>query len=149
MDIFMEGYRKMQLLADDKHALEKLATLQEWRYRHYFTSQLLEKGQTILVTNPDMEIVFASSNLIDLSGYQPKEVLGHTPALFQGAKTNNADRTKIKRSIEKQISFEVSVVNYRKNGSLYRCHIKGFPMFNRKRDLVNYIAIERELGLAA
>lgn len=149
MDVFMEGYRKMQLLADDKYALEALAKSQGWRHRHHFVNQVLIQGQTVLVTTLKQEIVFASSSLADLSGYQPEEVLGYTPAIFQGKLTQHADKITIRRSVANATAFEVIVYNYRKNGSMYKCYIKGFPMFNRNKELVNYIAIEKELDLAA
>lgn len=148
MDVFLIGYRKAQALADDKFALEKLALAQQWKHRFNFTEQLFKQENTVLVTTPQMRIVYASSNIINLSGYHPEEVIGQTPELFQGEKTATESKASIRQAIDRTIAFETSVINYRKNGSLYQCHIKGFPVFNRSKKLVNFIAFEKELAWA-
>ncbi|RYE22102.1 MAG: PAS domain-containing protein [Sphingobacteriaceae bacterium] len=147
MDVFLTGYRKAQTLADDKIALEKLAFVHQWKHRFNFTEQLFYKGNSVIVTTPQQKIVFASSNIMGLTGYQPDEIVGHTPVLFQGEKTEAHTRVSIRRLVEKQMAFDETVINYRKNGSLYKCHIKGFPIFNRSKTLVNYIAFEKEMPL--
>ena len=62
--------------------------------------------------------------------------------MFQGAETDMTERKKIRNAIDQQRQFESTVVNYRKDGSIYRCHIEGYPIFNKKGNLVNFIAIE-------
>jgi hypothetical protein len=42
-----------------------------------------------------------------------------------------------------QQPFEQTVVNYNKNGEIYICLIKGFPVFNIKGKLSHFIAFER------
>ena len=147
MDIFMTGYRKAQTLADNKNALEKYALANQWKHRFNFSEQLFRFGNSIVVTNTQLRIIFASSNITDMTGYEPEEIIGHTPHLFQGEKTDPNTRATIRKLVEKKLAFEESVINYRKNGSLYQCHIKGFPIFNRSKNLVNYIAFEREMDL--
>ncbi len=148
MDIFLDGYRKMQSLVDDKIALEKLAQSQQWKHRFDFTEQLFNHNSTVLVTTPQLRIVYASSSIAKLSGYLPQEVIGQTPILFQGKMTDEETKENIRRSVNRKAAFETSIINYKKNGSLYRCHIKGFPIFNRSKNLVNFIAFEKELALA-
>lgn len=45
-------------------------------------------------------------------------------------------------AVKEQISFEVKIINYKKGGAPYLCHIEAFPLFNRKKVLRNYLAIE-------
>ncbi len=113
------------------------------------TSHVIEEFKSnqkvIVITNPDLTIEFASHNLKEMSGYLPSEVIGKTPKMFQGEKTDLKITKNIRNKINKKEPFEVSVYNYKKDGSLYYCHIKGYPAFNKNNQLIKYIAIEQEI----
>jgi PAS domain S-box-containing protein len=144
-DIYLEGYRKAQTLADDKLALEKLALAQQWKHKFNFAEQLFKMHNAVLVTTPTMKIVYASSNIEALTGYRMNEVVGSTPHIFQGSETDTSIKAQIRQSVDKRTYFEATLKNYRKDGSMYTCYIKGFPIFNRDKKLVNYIAFEKEV----
>lgn len=141
-DIFVEGYRRAQQLADDRKILEKMTKMAQWDQTFDFRMQLFQFGKTILVTTPSQKIIYASSSLYAMNGYLPEEVIGHTPRIFQGAKTNDDTRAYVREAITQTQPFETTVVNYRKDGSMYNCHIKGFPLFNSSKELVHFIAFE-------
>jgi PAS domain S-box-containing protein len=141
-DIFVQGYRRAQQLADDRNELEKMAKAAQWDQTFDYRMQLFQLGKTVLVTTPAQKIIYASSSLYSMNGYLPNEVIGHTPRIFQGAETREDTRAFVRESINEPRPFETTVINYRKNGSLYHCHIKGFPLFNRNKELVHFIAFE-------
>ena len=78
-----------------------------------------------------------------MNGYVEAEVLGKRPKMFQGEATNQITSNEIRRAISDQQPFEKTVMNYKKNGDVYACLIKGFPVFNSKGQLSHYIAFEK------
>ena len=78
-----------------------------------------------------------------MNGYEAQEVIGNSPKMFQGAKTDLQVSNEIRQAILKKVPFEKNVINYCKDGSVYNCHIKGFPIFNNKGEVINFIAFEK------
>lgn len=142
-DIFMEGYRRLMQMGDDLQTLNKLANTRKWKHLFNFEHELVQRGYTLLVTDHNLKIEYASSNIIAMNGYSPNEVIGKSPRMFQGEATRLESRHIIRNAVEEQIPFETIVINYTKNGEPYDCHIKGFPLFNAKQELVNFIAFEK------
>lgn len=142
-DIFMEGYQRLMQLGEDLQTLQKLAKSRKWKHSFNFEAELAQQGNTLLVTDTNIHIVWATSNMIAMNGYTLEEVKGKSPRIFQGAATLPETRHIIRQAIAQQIPFEATLVNYSKNGEPYDCHVKGFPMFNTQQELVNFIAFER------
>lgn len=142
-DIFMNGYQNMMQLADDRQALLKLATQKNWQHNFDFREHLFLMRDTIVVTDVQQKIVFASSAMFDMNGYQPEEVIGKHPKIFQGTETSVQTRGLIRNKISQLQPFEATVINYKKNGAPYECYIKGYPLFNETKQLVNFIAFEK------
>ena len=49
----------------------------------------------------------------------------------------------IQNSKEKREKIDKVILNYCKDGALYKCHIKGFPVFDTNGKLTNFIAFEK------
>jgi PAS domain S-box-containing protein len=133
--------------AEIKHALLDSCTIlslskqQKWKNADWnFKTKLEEK--VILITDAKLNIVFASNSMTKMNGYQVNEVIGKKPKMFQGKDTSMAISTEIREAIEAQKPFTKKVLNYKKSGIPYYCTIEGFPIFNKKGDLVNFIAFE-------
>jgi PAS domain S-box-containing protein len=106
-----------------------------------FESRINE--EVIVVTDSRLRIVYASSNIIKMNGYQESEVLGESPKMFHGEATCQKTSDEIRESIRLQQPFEKSVLNYKKNGETYQCLIKGYPVFDTKGKLTHFIAFEK------
>ncbi len=131
---------------DDLRVLKSLALRNRWSYKNTFNEEFLEKEQVIVVTDPELKIVYATNNIFNMNGYTLDEIKDKTPKIFQGKKTNSKINATISKAIKKGEAFEATVVNYRKDGSTYNCWIKGEPIFNKKGKIVNFIAYEREVA---
>ena len=97
----------------------------------------------IVVTDVNLKIVFASKNIIKMNGYLPSEVIGKHPKIFQGEATNLETSKQIGLAIKNQKPFKQVITNYCKDGSLYKCEIQGFPVFDKSGVLINFIAFEK------
>jgi PAS domain S-box-containing protein len=78
-----------------------------------------------------------------MNGYIESEVLGKSPKMFQGHNSSKTTSSEIREAIQSERPFVKTVVNYNKNGEIYVCLIKGFPVFNLKGKLSHFIAFEK------
>ncbi len=127
-------------------ALDLLAKTNQWSYQKDFGDNLLHKHHVIVVTDPQLRIVHATKNIADMNGYSPKEIVGKTPKMFQGAETCTETTQSIRSAVQNNNPFEAVIINYRKDGSSYKCWIKGEPVFNTSGEVVNFIAYEKEVA---
>lgn len=126
----------------DTIELSKLATSNNWN-QNWNLQAKLQNETIIVVTDVDLKIVFASKNIVKMNGYLPSEVIGQHPKMFQGEATNLETSKEIGFAIKNQKPFKKVITNYCKDGSLYKCEIHGFPIFNQSGSLINFIAFEK------
>ena len=142
-DFFLENYQRLMQKGDDLNAIKKLAKQKKWNLQWDLHGELVNNDMVIVVTNTESKIVFATQNIIEMTGYQASELEGKNPKIFQGNSTDRKTVNYIGAKIVAMQPFDTIVVNYKKDGTPYNCHIKGFPVFNESNELVNYIAFER------
>ena len=124
--------------------INKLNAIQKkWKSKVNFREINELSKREIIITNLNQEIIFASQGMAVMNGYQPFEIIGKSPKLFQGKLTSEKSKNNIREAIKNQHPFKEVILNYRKDGTTYFCEIEGFPKFNNKGELINYIAFER------
>ncbi len=141
-DFYANSFEIMKASLSDAHKLQELAQENRWN-NHWNFSIALQDKTTIVVTDKQLNIIFASENILEMTGYSSHEVVGKSPKMFQGEATSIEDLNEIKAFIESQKPFEKTILNYKKNGEMYDCKIQAFPVFNLKKQLVNFIAFEK------
>ncbi len=145
-DLFAERYGRFCRGLEEIQALRDLAKRQDWNDTTFFEKEILQKEHIVVVTDPQLHIVHASKNIFHMNGYQPSEIIGRTPKIFQGKATSKTTLSGISEAIKAKRPFEATVVNYRKDGSPYKCWIKGSPVRNAVGEVVNFVAFEREVA---
>lgn len=141
-DFHNEFLTAVKSFFQDLNKLNSIASQNKWIQNNWDIKNSL-KEEVIIVTDAKLKIVFASHNIVKMNGYVEAEVLGKSPKIFQGEATNQITSNEIRKAIVEQQPFEKIVMNYKKNGEVYACLIKGFPVFNVKGDLSHYIAFEK------
>ncbi|TDD78350.1 PAS domain-containing protein [Flavobacterium caseinilyticum] len=136
---FLTAVKKLFL---DINKLNSIASKNRWIQNDWDFKNSL-KEEVIIVTDNKLRIVFASHNIEKMNGYVEHEILGKSPKMFQGEATNHITSNEIRIAILEQQPFEKVVMNYKKNGDVYACLIKGYPVFNIKGELSHYIAFEK------
>ena len=145
-DIGSQYYQKVCALYNDISDFKVLAADNKWAHPTNIGKALLEKEQIVILTDPELNIVKASHNIYDMNGYSQEEIVGQKPKIFQGPETCPKTTRYISEAIRQQQSFEATVLNYRKDGSAYKCWIKGEPIFDKKGKVVHFIAYEKEVA---
>ncbi|CAM4029939.1 PAS domain-containing protein [Flavobacterium antarcticum] len=141
-DLYSVFFRNLMGAQHDLSLLNQLSKLYKWNLNLDLADEL-QTNDAIIVTNANLQIVFASKGIAEMSGYQPAEVVGNSPKMFQGKETSVEKRASIREAVLNLQPFDTVVVNYKKNGELYDCHIRSFPIFNKKGELTHFIALEK------
>ena len=133
--------------ADWKYLLEMKAA-HAWDFDLRATLPYLQGYMSaIVVTDPTQKITWVSRGFTRMTGYGKREAYGRHPRFLQGEKTQPHTRHRIRQHLTEGQSFSGTIINYRKSGDAYACAIDLFPVFNHDRDLVNFIALEKEESL--
>lgn len=80
-------------------------------------------GQNAETGNP--EFLYISNSSWQLTGYWPSELVGQNPKILQGDETNCNDAHRFMSDLMATGTAETKLVNVRKNGEAYGCHIIG------------------------
>lgn len=145
-DFYSMFFNEICQNSDDVFMLKNLARNNKWLYSIDFEEKLSRNRNVIVVTDPQLKIVHATHNILHMSGYLPNEIIGKKPKMFQGVATSKETTNTIRQAINNRMPFEAVLLNYRKDGSTYKCWIKGEPVLNKSGELVNFIAYEKEVA---
>ena len=142
-DICLEGLHRRMQLANDLRIMQSIMNAGNWHKPLVsLDNTLVWENKVIIITDTKLNIIHATENIFAMNGYRQEDVIHKKPTMFQGAKTEIIEREKIKIAVDKQNPFKSIITNYRNDGSIYKCQIEGYPVFNKKGNLVNFIAIE-------
>jgi PAS domain S-box-containing protein len=90
------------------------------------------------------QILYVNEAFTKITGYSPEEVLGKTPRILQGAKTDRAELAKIRSALAHWEVVTVEVINYRKDGSEFWNEFSIVPVTNKDGCYTHWIAIQRD-----
>lgn len=99
-------------------------------------AQLDAPGPHVLYVNPAYE---------KMTGYKPEEVIGKSPRILQGRRTNKLILRQLRKSLQSKTHARARITNYRKCGEEYICDIAAWPIINEHGDITHFIALEREI----
>ena len=66
---------------------------------------------------PGPQIIYCNAAFTRATGYAADEVIGRTPRILQGPKTDPVSRARLRRAFEAWESLEIELINYRKDGT--------------------------------
>jgi PAS domain S-box-containing protein len=96
------------------------------------------------IDNLGPRILYVNEAFTQITGYSPEEVLGKTPRILQGAKTDRAALTRIRAALVSWEAVTVEVINYRKDGSEFWNEFSIVPVANQAGWYTHWIAIQRD-----
>ncbi|AEI49272.1 PAS domain-containing protein [Runella slithyformis] len=128
----------------DFYGLKTIMATRQWSLNLNFR-ELLQNHYTIVITDPRQAIQWVSSSFQKMTGYSKLEAIGQKPSFLQGKNTDPQQLIYLREQLSAGLKTQTEIVNYRKNGEEYLCWIEALPVLNRKGELVNYLAIEKEV----
>lgn len=102
---------------------------------------------SVMVTEalPDTPIVYVNDAFTRLTGYQPDEVIGKSPRLLQGPKTDQLVLDRLREDLETGRMFEGKAVNYRKDCSEFLMHWRVIPVSDDRGKAAYFVALQEEI----
>nr|AML79140.1 putative LOV domain-containing protein [Centella asiatica] len=116
------------------------------RYSLWVREALDELPDSFTITDPCISghpIVFASSGFLKMSGYSRDEVIGKNGRMFQGVRTNRRSVMEIREAIREEKSIQVSILNYRKDGTPFWMLFHLSPVFSKEDGrVIHFVGVQ-------
>lgn len=117
-----------------------------------FKSILDQTNDVVIVTEADEldeplgpKIIYVNESFTKLTGYTEAEVLGKTPRILQGEKTDKSTLKQIRVALEKKEAIYVELLNYAKDQTEYWLAFTIIPIKNSKGEVKYFAAIESDI----
>jgi PAS domain S-box-containing protein len=151
--------QELKNLARDEAAYQRLKEIilsaEQARLTAEQNLSLLERAikgdyDSILVTEvnldfPGPRIVYVNEGFTRMTGYRREEVVGKTPRILQGPKTDRATLDRLKKSLLEGRSFFGQAVNYRKDGSEFINQWDIHPLYDEQGTLTHWVSYQHDI----
>ncbi len=94
---------------------------------------------------PGPRILYVNEAFTRMTGYTLQEVVGKTPRLLQGAKTDRETLTRIRTTLQQWQSDVFELINYRKDGSEFWVELSIVPVADETGWYTHWISVQRDI----
>lgn len=117
-------------------------------------SVITNTNDTVVITqaatsgNDDIlsaKIVYVNEAFTKMTGYTADDVIGKTPAMLQGIKSDKKEIKRFAEAIKRWEPVEMTIINYKKNGDEFWNNFSVNPVANEKGWYTHWIAIARDV----
>jgi len=107
----------------------------------------------MVITTPFLEddhpkIIYVNDAFTKMSGYTKEEILGQTPRILQGEKTDKEVLKRLKECLKNEAYFEGKTINYTKNKEEYWVEWNISPVYDENKNLIAFISIQKDVSIA-
>lgn len=108
-------------------------------------------AESILITDADLvdpgpRIVYANPAFERMTGWSREEVLGNSPRILQGPKTDMRIFRGMSQELRAGKAWEGHTINYRKDGSEFWMEWSIVPLMNGRGEIYQFVAIQRDVS---
>jgi PAS domain S-box-containing protein len=99
----------------------------------------------VTLADPDQEdvpIVYANREFQRMTGYSLDDIIGHNCRILQGDDRNQEGRAQLREAIAKREPIEVTLRNYRKDGTLFYNRLTIEPLYDANERLIYLLGIQ-------
>ena len=113
-------------------------------------SAVQQSGESIVITDAELDlpgprILFVNPAFTRITGYSASEVLGKTPRLLQGLRSDRGVLMRLRRSLASGEPFLGEIVNYRKDGTEFHLEWQVTPIRDARGTTTHFVAIQRDI----
>jgi PAS domain S-box-containing protein len=113
-------------------------------------SVITNTTDSVVITEPDAKtgdqlIIFVNEPFIKMTGYRLEELIGKSPRMLGGLKTDKKELNKVRRAISNYEECQTEIINYNKNGEEYWVNMSISPVINELGKPTHFIAIEKDV----
>lgn len=102
-------------------------------------------GVMITEAKPGYPIIYVNPAICEITGYTVEELIGNSPSILQGEKTEQHVLDDLKNKIHTGKIYHGKTRNYRKDGSEFIMEWKIVPIRNKAQQISHYLAVQREV----
>ncbi|MEA5418135.1 PAS domain S-box protein [Spirulina sp. CCNP1310] len=114
-------------------------------------SVVVNSNDAVLITEaepidpPGPRILYVNKAFTETTGYSLEEVVGKTPRILQGPKTDRAVLDRVRIALSQWQPVTAELINYRKNGSEFWVEFSIVPVADRGGYYTHWIAVQRDI----
>ncbi len=102
----------------------------------------------VTLADPDLEdapIVYANKAFENLTGYSQEDIIGYNCRFLQGEDREQEARFAIAEAVRNHKAVEVTLRNYKKDGTLFHNRLKIVPLFDKKQRVIYYLGVQYDI----
>ncbi|MBD1928501.1 PAS domain-containing protein [Trichocoleus sp. FACHB-90] len=96
---------------------------------------------------PGPKILFVNPTFTKMTGYTAEEIIGKTPRILQGSKTDRSVLEKLRRNLSQGQPFQGETINYSKDGKEYKVQFNCAPIHNERGEIKHFLSRQRYIPL--
>ena len=123
----------------------------EEQHRKLWESVITNTKDSVLITEaepfdePGPKIIYVNEAFTTMTGYTPEEVIGKSPRILQGPKSDFKKLKKLGKALRNWDSHDITTINYKKNGEEFWVNFTVTPVADQTGWYTHWIAIERDV----
>ena len=112
---------------------------------------ITQSKDSILITEANSadrkipKIVYVNPAFSQMSGYQFNEIIGKSPNIFKGPKSDSEELKKLLRAIKNEEECLIETISYTKQKEEYWVRFSMIPIFNNEGVISHWISIQRDI----
>ncbi len=139
---FKEVKSFVESIVEECNELEKRLKLLESAIRSDYDSILITE---LTLEKPGPRIVYVNDGFCEMTGYSKEEVIGKTPRILQGPKTDRDVLDKLKQRLQEGQSFFGQAINYRKDGSEFVNQWDIHPLTDKEGNVTHWVSYQHDI----
>ena len=114
-------------------------------------SVIINTHDAVLITEaepfnaPGPRIIYVNEAFSKMTGYTMEELVGKTPRILQGPKTDRKELARLTAAMKKWEPCEITTINYKKTGEEFWINLSISPVADDNGWFTHWIAIERDI----
>jgi PAS domain S-box-containing protein len=129
----------MSIFEHDPHFQNLMKRMLENAMEHSFHGVMITKAE------PGYPVVYVNDAFAEITGYSSEEIVGQSPAILQGPKTDPAVLARLNQALSEGKLFHGEAINYRKDGSEFVMEWKIVPIKNENEVTSHYLALQQDV----
>jgi PAS domain S-box-containing protein len=114
------------------------------------SSAVEQSKESITITDAELDlpgpkIIFVNPAFTQMTGYTAKEVIGKTPRILQGPRTDKDVLSRLRKNLEQGEVFAGEAINYRKDGTEFDLEWQIAPLRNANGKITHFVATQRDI----